>query len=178
MKASIGKFTLILRIVFLANMFFVSQLSFASSLVEAKKDGVKVFAEPNKDADTITTLKKGDAVETISRKGMYWNVKAGGKTGFVSVMKVKLKKGSPSTLTSVIQKVVKQGRESDNPDSNRARSAVMGVRGLDESDETAFAGNVKPNLRMVFLMEDIVTDESKIEALGDAVFAEIEKKVK
>lgn len=146
--------------------------------VEAKKDGVKVLDAPSTSGNVVATLNKGDTAESEDRQGMYWAVKVNGKPGFVSVMAVNRKQGEPSSLSNAIKTAVKQGRSDDDPASARGRSAVMGVRGLDDSDETAFAGNVKPNLRMVFQMEDLQVEPKKVEALGELVFAEIEKKAK
>jgi hypothetical protein len=146
--------------------------------VEAKKDGVKVFDAPSTSGKEIATLNKGESAESEDRQGMYWSVKVGGKAGFVSVMQVNRKQGEPSSLSNAIKSAVKQGRAADDPATARGRSAVMGVRGLDDSDETAFAGNVKPNLRMVFQMEDLQLGPKRVEALGELVFAEIDKKSK
>jgi hypothetical protein len=146
--------------------------------VEAKKDGVKVLDAPSNSGNEIAVLKKGEAAESEDRQGMYWAVKVNGKTGYVSVMAVNRKQGEPSSLSNAIKTAVKQGRSDDDPSSSRGRSAVMGVRGLDDSDETAYAGNVKPNLRMVFQMEDLKAPGQGVEKLGELVFAEIDKKAK
>jgi ssDNA-binding replication factor A large subunit len=92
-------------------------------------------------------------------------------------MNVTRKSGSDGNLTKKIQAVVMQGRE-DDIGNQRTRSAVMGVRGLDESGDTAFAGNVRPNMRLVYMMEDLKVDNKKVEALGDLVYAEISQKLK
>ena len=160
-----------------AFLFGLSQVAHAAGMVAAKRNGVKVFATASKKGKVIKTLQKGEAVESKDRKGMYWQVTVDGKPGFVSVMKVKRKKGKASSLTKKIQSAVSQGRDAEDVANNRSRSAVMGVRGLDESSETAFAGNVKPNLRMVYKMEDILVKPDQIEKLGEQVFAEIESKV-
>ena len=72
--------------------------------------------------------------------------------------------------------LLNRGRKENDAANARQRSTVMGVRGLDENEETAFAGNVKPNLRMVYAMEDIVVKADEIDQIGDLVFKEIEKK--
>ncbi len=146
--------------------------------VEAKKDGVKVLSEPSSSGEELATLKKGEIVESDDRKGMYWSVKVDGKVGYVSVMQVNRKQGEPSSLSNAIKAAVKQGRSDDDAAGARGRSAVMGVRGLDDTSETAFAGNVKPNLRMVFQMEDIQVPAKKVDELGEKVFAEISDRVK
>lgn len=149
-----------------------------AATVAAKKDGVDVTAEASKDSKVIVTLKKGETVESVERKGMYWQVKtSSGKAGFVSVMSVSLKANDDDkSLSKAIRDAAKDNRaDTEDATAGRARSAVMGVRGLDESGETAFAGNVKPNLRMVYSMEDRVISRKKIDELQERVSSEIEK---
>lgn len=149
--------------------------------VEAKKDGVQVFADAQNKSAVMATMKKGDQLEAKERKGMYWEVKLpGGKAGFVSVIAVQHKPGEGSSgLNNAIRNAVTNSRPStDGTAATRQRSAVMGVRGLDESGSTAFAGNVKPNLRSVFAMEDRVVSANEIESLGNLVMNEIGSKQK
>lgn len=145
----------------------------------AKKNGVKVYAESSKKSEVIAKLKKGDVLSEQGRKGMYWNVKLeNGKEGFVSVLKVKRKKGKGSSeFASALRKAVQQGRSQGDASNVRSRSAVMGVRGLDESEDTAFAGNVKPNPRLVLNLENYTVDQEKIENIGKLVEQEIESKM-
>ena len=145
--------------------------------VEAKKNGTKVLSGAKKGAAVIKTLKKGDQIESGERKGMYWQVKVDGKDGFVSIMKVKRVAVSDSGLSDAMRTASQNGRQSDDVSNTRSRSAVMGVRGLDESDDTSFAGNAKPNFRMVYAMEDRETSDKSVEKLGDLVFNEIEKRM-
>ena len=163
-------------------MKFLLVISFAvfasygySASIEAKKDGVKVLKEAKRSATTLMTLKKGEALESISRKGLYWKVKTPKGEGFVSVMKVKRNASSGGGLSKAIRLATKDGRDSgENMANARSRSAVMGVRGLDENDDTAMIGNMKPNLRMVFAMEDRHVSPKKINALGDKILKEVE----
>lgn len=146
----------------------------AAKFVEAKKNGVKVYAEASKKATVLTTLKKGQSLDALERKGMYWKVKVSGKEAFVSVFKVK-KVNDSSAIAEALKDAVKQGREEGDGANARARSAVMGVRGLDESDSSSFAGNVKPNLRMVYAMEDLLVTSDEITELENKVFDESER---
>ena len=109
---------------------------------------------------------------------MYWEVKTtDGKAGYVSVMTVKHKPGDgASNLGAAIRDAVKDGRNTSDAANARSRSAVMGVRGLDESGDTAFAGTVKPNLRAVYAMEDHTIQRGAVEGLGEEVFAEITRR--
>lgn len=145
----------------------------------SQKDGVKVFSEPNKKSYVIQTLQKGDNLSEQGRKGMFWKVSSGDKTGFVSVMSVKFRpEDENNALSSALRDAVRQGRSSEDASNVRNRSAVMGVRGLDESGETAFAGNAEPNPRLVFQMENFVVDEAGVSSLGHQVEKEISFRMK
>ena len=149
--------------------------------VEAKQDGVPVTVAPDKGAAVVQTLKSGEVIETVERKGMYWQVKAsGGKTGFVSVMAVKVKASDSDrgSLAGAIQSAVQSGRSSSEGASARARATVMGVRGLDETNDTSYAANTRPNLKAVFSMEDSRVSAVQIESLSEKVFDEIAKQSK
>lgn len=144
--------------------------------VVAKKSGVVVYSGPTKTSPAVGTLNEGQSVQSGERKGLFWEVKtADGKAGFVSVMDVASKPGGASEgMAKAIRDVVKEGRESDEVANSRARSAVMGVRGLDETEEIAAAGNARPNLRMVYEMEDLTIDKQALKRQNDLVSQEIE----
>lgn len=146
--------------------------------VTAKKDGVEILESAAKGAKVIATLKKGESVESSDRKGMFWQVKtSNGKAGFVSVMAVNRSADGGGNLAKAIQAAAKEGREGAEVANARSRSAVMGVRGLDENEETAFAGNVKPNMRRVYAMEDYKVTPAALNKLGNNVMKEIETRV-
>jgi hypothetical protein len=154
----------------------LSQAGLAVDL-SAKKDGVKVLAEASKSASVVSTLKKGDSVKSINRKGMFWEVElAGGKKGFVAVLDVSRQAGSSdNSLAKAIRSAAQEGRSQDSSvDQARSRTAVMGVRGLDENEETSFAGNVKPNLRRVYMMEDRIVEQKALDDLASLVAKEME----
>lgn len=164
----------------LGMLVMVSGRIYAGS-VEAKQNGVPVTAAPDKGAAVVQTLKAGEAIEVVERKGMYWQVKAGGgKTGFVSVMAVKIKASDSDrgSLAGAIQSAVQSGRSSSEGASARARATVMGVRGLDETNDTSYAANTRPNLKAVFSMEDSRVSAVQIESLSEKVFDEIAKQSK
>lgn len=146
--------------------------------VAAKKNGVKVLKEPGKDAETIMTLKKDESVESSERKGMFWKVKTAKGEGYVAFLDVTRKAEDDGSLSKAIRAAARDSRDMDDVKSGRARSAVMGVRGLDESGETSYAGSVKPNLRLVYNMEDQVVDQQKIDKIADLVQEEIAAKMK
>ena len=149
--------------IFVLWVFAASSNVGLSASVESKKDGVEVFANTQKGAEVIAKLKKGEVVSAGERSGMYWQVQLpGGKSGFVSVMAVKIKADAGVGLNDSIRKAVKDGRNAAEENGARSRSAVMGVRGLDDND-TAMAGSVKPNLRAVYEMEDMSVPQGKLD---------------
>jgi hypothetical protein len=144
--------------------------------VAAKKDGVPITAEAKKDAAVLMELKKGEVLEAGDREGMFWKVKTkDGKAGYVSVMLVQRQAGEDSNLASALRdEALKARQNNDGSDSTRARSAVMGVRGLDESKDTAMAGNIRPDLRAVYRMEDRVVASNRVDRLENLILKEIE----
>ncbi len=144
--------------------------------VEAKKD-IDIYKEATNKSEVLGTLKTGEAVESVERKGMFWEVKTKeGATGFVSVLAVKHNAEAGGNLAKAIKNAVKQGRTEEDSDDSRQRSAVMGVRGLADDDSAGNASALRPNLRAVFAMEDINPRQKELEALGSDILAEIEKK--
>jgi hypothetical protein len=162
-----------LSILILSSALMAPLGAFGDTL-SAKKDGVEVLADPQKGSNVLKTLKAGETLEASERKGMFWEVKVGGGTGYVSVLNMKREAGGDGKLNDALRAAVTEGR--DSGDNSRARSAVMGVRGLDASDETAFAGNVKPNLTLVFQMEDFYIPKQDLERHSELVMKEVEKK--
>ncbi len=145
--------------------------------VAAKKDGVAVTVEAKKDSAVVLELKKGEVLEAGDREGMFWKVSTkDGKKGFVSVMAVQRQGGEDSGgLASALRdEALKARQTNDGSDSTRARSAVMGVRGLDESKDIAMAGNIRPDLRAVYRMEDRTILASRMDRLENLVSKEIE----
>lgn len=146
--------------------------------VEAKKE-TQIYKEATNKSDVIGTLKSGESVESVERKGMFWEVKTkGGETGFVSVLSVKHKAEVNGGLAKAIKDAVKQGRADDGENEARQRSAVMGVRGLAEDDNAGNAGKIRPNMRAVFALEDHTVRKRDLDKLGNDIMAEIEKKAK
>lgn len=144
--------------------------------VQAKKD-IEIYADATNKSEVIGKLAKGEALPAVERKGMFWQVKTSdGKTGFVSFLAVTHKADSDGKLADAIKAVVKEGRSTDETAEARARSAVMGVRGLRADDNVANAGSIRPDIRAVYSLEDVRVPKKKIDDLGTAVFEEISKK--
>ena len=158
----------------IAALLVTATTAHASQTVEARKNGVKLLAEANKKSSVLKMLSKGEAVTALERKGMYWKVDAAGQDAYVSVLRVKKVKKT-SAISQALRDAVKQGRIEDDGSNSRARSAVMGVRGLDESNNVQSAGNVRPNMRMVYGMEDLIVNSEQLEDLESKVFGEAER---
>lgn len=126
-----------------------------ATAVMVKKKTAVVRKDPMQQGVAVATLKKGDVIQVVKRTGTYWQVALeGGKTGYVSIFKVKRTNSQNSSFARALRQAVKSDRTTDAVNGVRARSSVMGVRGLSDSEETAFAGNVRPNHMAVYEMED------------------------
>ena len=164
------------RVLVAASLGLVASSTLAAE-VAAKKDGVEVYADATNKSQVLSKLKEGDSLKAGERKGMFWQVTLkDGKAGYVSVLAVAHKADTDADLTKAIKSVVKDGRATDEASEGRARSAVMGVRGLREDDASANAGNVRPNLRAVYRMEDSPASKKKVDELGQSVFEEVAQK--
>ena len=146
---------------------------YAAELV-AKKDEVKVHSEKSTKSPVVATLKKGEVVSTIKRAGMLWKVETeNGSEGFVKVFDVSIKASDDNGLVDAMRDAARSdGDDMDSVKSNRSRSAVMGVRGLDESSKTSFAGNVKPNFELVDRMEGYRVEGAAIASLEERLLKE------
>lgn len=154
----------------------LSSTAYAGSVV-AKKNNVKVHTEASKTSGVIATLSKGDKIESSERKGLYWKVKtAAGESGFVSILNVKRADSGESSISQAIRAASEDGRsDGDEVENTRTRTAVMGVRGLDESSETQYAGNTKPNLRLVYQMEDRKVSKKALDKIENQVMRELQQ---
>jgi hypothetical protein len=143
--------------------------------VAAKEDGVVVYKDASKKSEEIGSLKRDQVVEALERKSLFWHVKLpSGKAGYVLFTKVNRTEGSSSGLAQAIKDAAHDSRDMDDVKSARSRSAVMGVRGLNEGEQAASAGNVRPNMRMVYQMEDREVGEKNVGQIASMVQKEIE----
>lgn len=143
--------------------------------LSAKRNGTKVTELPENGSNVIVSLSEGDIVQSIARKGMFWQVKTeDGREGYVAVTTVQRHTGDKSTIANAMRRAVTEGREEgDDVSRKRMRTAVMGVRGLDEDEDTASAGNVRPNMPLVYKMEDRWVEAQRVESLDERLQAEI-----
>ena len=90
----------------------------------------QVMSEPFKDARTVASLKEGDTVEILKRKGGWIQVSSKGKTGWVRMLYVR--KGGPSEKSSAVTEASGVlGLATGRAGSGNVVAAT-GVRGLDE----------------------------------------------
>jgi len=163
--------------VVLSALLLVTQVSLAGTL-ESQKDGVQVLSSPDKSSSVLETLKKGDKLSAGERKGMYWQVKtSAGKSGFVSMLAVRMKADENLGLVDAMREAVKKGRSQSAGDGGRVRSSVMGVRGLDDTSQVGLAANLRPNFHAVYALEDFELSSERVISQGDLVIAEVEQKV-
>ena len=149
-----------------------------AGIVESQKNGVEVYTAADKASAVLVKLKKGDSLPSQERSGMYWQVKTtDGKSGFVSVLAVKAKSEEKAGLNDAMREAVKNGRSQSSADGGRTRSAVMGVRGLDDTSDTGLAASMRPNLHAVYAMEDYEIPNGRVGIQADVVTKEIEGKM-
>ena len=165
------------KIILFAGVLFGNQFLLAGT-VESQKDGVEVYSSADKSSTVIQKLKKGDRLSAGERKGMYWQVKtSSGKDGFVNMLSVKVKPDENPGLADAMREAAKKGRSQSAADGGRTRSAVMGVRGLDDTGEVGVAANLRPNLHAVYRMEDFNISQDSVNRQGEQVMTEVERRV-
>lgn len=164
--------------IFIMMGLLVGTPALKASTVESQKDGVEVYAAADKSSSVIQKLKKGQQLDAKERKGMYWVVKtSSGQDGFVSMLSVKVKSDENQGLADAMREAAKKGRGQSSADGGRARSSVMGVRGLDDTTEVGMAANLRPNFHAVYRLEDFEGPTDSFKVQGDQVLSEIEKRV-
>ena len=135
-----------------------------------KKQGTKVYQEPTIKSSTVATLAKDTKLQALTRKGMFWQV----KDGYVKVSDVLRSAETDLAFTDVVRKAVYGKAQDQEQEPTRARSAVMGVRGLADNGSVTTAGDVKPNHRAVGLMESLVPTKAQIDEIERGVNQELE----
>jgi hypothetical protein len=153
-----------------------SKSLWAATNLVAKKEGVPLLKEARKDAPALRLLKAGETLEAETRQGMYWKVKlAEGGFGYVSFLAVQHQATEDNSLQGALrEQAIAARKEANEEDNVRARSAVMGVRGLAESSEVSSAGQLRPDTAAVYAMEERQFEAERIEGLGTLVLEEAE----
>lgn len=144
--------------------------------IMVKKKTATVRKDPLQQSEPMATVKKGEVIKALKRTGTYWQVAvAGGKIGYISIFKVKRTNSHKSSFAKALRKAVKSERTADSVNGVRARSSVMGVRGLSASENTAFASNVRPNHMLVYDMEDSSVNTRRLRKLEFSVQKELKR---
>lgn len=142
--------------------------------VMVKKKTAVVRETPVQQGPVLSKHKKGDVIKALKRTGTYWQVKTeSGKIGYISIFKVKRTNSQNSSFAKALRKAVKSDRTTDAVNNVRTRSSVMGVRGLSDSENTAFASNVRPNHMVVYEMEDAAVSTKRVRRMEFSVQKEL-----
>jgi predicted PhzF superfamily epimerase YddE/YHI9 len=92
----------------------------------------QVMSEPFQDARLVTSLKEGDTVKILKRKGGWLNISTQGKTGWVRMLFIR--RGEAGAQASAIKEATGVlGLATGRAGSGNV-VASTGVRGLDEED--------------------------------------------
>jgi hypothetical protein len=168
----------LIKIIYTSLVLLLAPGAVFAGVLIAQKPAVAIYSAADKASSVLVTLNAGDTVTYSERSGMYWQVLTkDGKPGFVSVLAVKVKPEEKVGLNDAMREAVKNGRSQSTADGGRTRSAVMGVRGLDDTSETGMAGSLRPNLHAVYAMEDMNLAPELVEDQAKLVMDEIELKV-
>ena len=168
---------LVMSIFFFSSHWLYASARFVTPKIRKGKElVVPILKEKKKKSDSYRNMKKGEVLKSSGRKGMYWEVDFEGKKAYVSVKYVKPKKSKDDSFMSAITREVQKSRNENDPTTARARSTVMGVRGLADSGKMKFAGNVRPNLRLVYAMENILVTKNQLAEIAALVEKEVEMK--
>ena len=175
--SKIFKFRLFVFTLFMAISSYASASTriLVPKIKKGKKLEVPILKEKKKKSEHYRKMKPEESLHAIKRKGMYWQVKFEDKLAYVSVKLVKVKKSESNGIMNVITREVQKSRNENDPATARARSTVMGVRGLADSGKMQSAGNVRPNLRLVYAMESFLVPKKEIDSIGKLVEAEVDK---
>lgn len=153
---------------------FVASTQALAIEVTVKKKFAVVRDAPVQQGTVLSKYKKGDVIEALKRTGTYWQVKTEkGKIGYISIFKVKRTNSQNSSFAKALRKAVKSDRTTDAVNNVRTRSSVMGVRGLSDSENTAFASNVRPNHMVVYEMEDAAVSAKRVRRMEFSVQKEL-----
>lgn len=139
-----------------------------------KKAGVSVYSKAVPNAPALGTLKDHEKVEASTRMGMYWVVQFNGQKAYVRVADVQ-----PARNSDVSSALKYQANKKDGENGGRARAtAVMGIRGLDDSEDITGGGTGKPNTELTHRMENRPVDSHAISEIEKSVNAELEAQSK
>lgn len=146
-------------------LFFISSIGYADTMF-IKSNKVKVFEEPKLASAVVIELDKGQQVEIVAIKGLWYQIKTGNKVGWVS--KYLLSK------EEVNSKPDRQKLRSINLKQNARKrassfSTAAAARGLSAGQIT---GDIKDDIKAVKKMEETEVKEDEVKSFireGDLV---------
>ena len=149
---------------------------------EVKRNGIKVYLQPNESSPVLCSLEKKTLVSVEERSGIFWKVpkvcSGRHELGYIKMVDVFRIPIVDDKASQVIQNALAKDRDSMESTIARQRSsnAVMGVRGLDDGEnDLDSAGNLTPDLKSVYSMEDRQVNENDIRKIEKGIHNELEK---
>jgi uncharacterized protein YgiM (DUF1202 family) len=135
-------------------------LAASSSVIYVQSSKAKIMKSPSFKSKVVLTAKKGQELNVIKKKGRWYQVKAKGKTGWVSRLLVS--KSKPIKKVSVFAKA-----DRDISKSARRRASVMttaaAARGLAEDDRRRLGAEMKMDYAAIERMESLSVSEAEVD---------------
>lgn len=165
------KFAQVYKIVVFVGAALSAHVALAFDL-SPKKAGVSLRAQPAADAAVVKVLQGNERLKVTSKSGLYWAVTLGGEKGFVLSSEVQpARSQDDSNVRSGFQSAVQGNKDSPK----RTRSAVMGIRGLDDAEEISNKAGDRNNPNATQKMENRPISKDSVNRLEDAVTKENEE---
>lgn len=135
-------------------------LGAGSSVLYVQSSKAKIMKSPSFRAKVVVTAKRGEELKVISKKGRWYQVKADGKTGWVS--KLLVSRSKPFKKVSVFAKADK-----DISNKARRRASVMttaaAARGLAEDDRRRLGAETKSDYAALEKVEAMSVSEADVD---------------
>ena len=149
------------------SVFALLLVSAGSNVLYVQSSKAKIMKSPSFKSKVVTTAKRGHKLTVVSKKGRWYEVKSGSKTGWVSRLLVS--KRPPLKKVSVFAKANKRiiSRKA------RRRASVMttaaAARGLAEDDRRRLGAETKNDYAALERVEAINVTEAEVESFADSV---------
>lgn len=152
----------------------VSSPSLAAEVsLEVKKDKTNAYEQASASSNVVASFPKGELLQGVSRKGMFWQVElsASKQKAYVKALDVR-KKLSEQRIQALTSNQV-----DDSVDGSRARTAVMGVRGLDSSDTLSGASMAVPDMDRIRDLDRLQVSPDRLIDLELRIQREVEMRM-
>lgn len=164
-------FAKIFKSTVLVGVAVAAQAAFAFELTP-KKAGVSLRAKPTVDGPVVKVLQGNERLKVTSKSGLYWAVTLGADKGFVLSSEVQpLRSNEESNVRSGFKSAI-QGNKGNQ---KRTRSAVMGIRGLDDAEEISNKSGDRNNPNATQKMESRPISKDSLNRLEESVNKENEE---